>query len=77
MRLVGSSSIAYSLTINSYVYRQVQCRCGEGSSTPVKEIALGSYEVGKAVKVHPRTGTGQCEQLKHYKEETWSRRIYS
>ena len=24
---------------------------------------------------HPRTGTGQCEQLKHYKEETWSRRI--
>ncbi|MBQ0085372.1 MAG: Txe/YoeB family addiction module toxin [Prevotella sp.] len=24
---------------------------------------------------HPRTGTGQCEQLKHYKEETWSRRL--
>ncbi|MCQ2196499.1 MAG: Txe/YoeB family addiction module toxin [Bacteroidaceae bacterium] len=24
---------------------------------------------------HPRTGTGQCEQLRHYKEETWSRRI--
>lgn len=27
------------------------------------------------LKEHPRTGTGQCEQLKHYKEETWSRRI--
>lgn len=27
------------------------------------------------LKVHPRSGTGQCEQLKHYKEETWSRRI--
>jgi len=27
------------------------------------------------VAEHPRTGTGQCEQLKHYKEETWSRRI--
>lgn len=24
---------------------------------------------------HPRTGTGKCEQLKHYKVETWSRRI--
>lgn len=27
------------------------------------------------LKEHPRSGTGQCEQLKHYKEETWSRRI--
>lgn len=24
---------------------------------------------------HPRVGTGQIEQLKHYAEETWSRRI--
>ena len=24
---------------------------------------------------HPRTGTGQVELLKYYKEETWSRRI--
>lgn len=24
---------------------------------------------------HPRTGTGQIELLKYYKEETWSRRI--
>ena len=24
---------------------------------------------------HPRTGTGQVEQLKHCAEETWSRRI--
>ena len=24
---------------------------------------------------HPRTGTGQVEPLKYYKEETWSRRI--
>lgn len=27
------------------------------------------------LKEHPRTGTGQCEQLKHYEVETWSRRI--
>ncbi|MBQ8939393.1 MAG: Txe/YoeB family addiction module toxin [Paludibacteraceae bacterium] len=24
---------------------------------------------------HPRTGTGQVEQLKHFDNETWSRRI--
>ena len=24
---------------------------------------------------HPRTGTGQVEQLRHYQEETWSRRL--
>ena len=35
----------------------------------------------KAVKLlseleeHPRTGTGQVEQLKHFANETWSRRI--
>lgn len=27
------------------------------------------------LKLHPKTGTGQCEQLKHYGEETWSRRL--
>lgn len=27
------------------------------------------------LKQHPETGTGQVEKLKHYKEETWSRRI--
>ena len=26
---------------------------------------------------HPRVGTGQVEQLKHFKNETWSRRISS
>ena len=29
----------------------------------------------KEIADHPRTGTGQVEQLKHYKNETWSRRI--
>lgn len=24
---------------------------------------------------HPRSGTGKCEQLKHFTEETWSRRV--
>jgi len=27
------------------------------------------------LRQHPRTGTGQVERLKHYRNETWSRRI--
>jgi len=27
------------------------------------------------LREHPRTGTGQVERLKHYVNETWSRRI--
>lgn len=27
------------------------------------------------LQIHPCTGTGKVEQLKHYAEETWSRRI--
>ena len=27
------------------------------------------------IREHPTTGTGQVEMLRHYKEETWSRRI--
>lgn len=27
------------------------------------------------LRQHPDTGTGQIEELKHYKEETWSRRL--
>ena len=27
------------------------------------------------IKVHPRTGIGQIEKLKHFEKETWSRRI--
>jgi len=29
----------------------------------------------KELVEHPRTGTGQVEQLRHYTTETWSRRI--
>ena len=29
----------------------------------------------KELEEHPKTGTGQIELLKHYSEETWSRRI--
>ena len=50
-----------------------------------KDLILLQKRAPKAIKKlkslleelqeHPRTGTGQVEQLKHYDEETWSRRI--
>lgn len=32
-------------------------------------------KIYEELKIHPKSGTGQCEQLKHYGEETWSRRL--
>lgn len=32
-------------------------------------------KIYEELEKHPRSGTGQCEQLKHYSEETWSRRL--
>lgn len=32
-------------------------------------------KIYEELELHPRTGTGQCEQLKHFAEETWSRRL--
>lgn len=32
-------------------------------------------KIYEELELHPRSGTGQCEQLKHYSEETWSRRL--
>ena len=33
------------------------------------------YRLIDELREHPRTGTGQVEQLKHFPNETWSRRI--
>jgi len=35
------------------------------------------YSLINELKIHPKTGTGKPEQLKHYQEPTWSRRISS
>ena len=32
-------------------------------------------KIYEELKYHPKSGTGQCEQLRHYGEETWSRRL--
>lgn len=32
-------------------------------------------KIYEELEQHPRSGTGQCEQLKYFAEETWSRRL--
>lgn len=39
--------------------------------TAMKKLA----KLLEELREHPRSGTGQVEQLKYYQEETWSRRI--
>lgn len=33
------------------------------------------FKLIEELKEHPRSGTGQVEQLKYFRNETWSRRI--
>ena len=33
------------------------------------------FKLIEELKEHPRSGTGQVEQLKYFQNETWSRRI--
>ena len=33
------------------------------------------FKLIEELRQHPRSGTGQVEQLKYFKNETWSRRI--
>lgn len=50
----------------------------KGFVTAPKESTYGCQKLNallEEIKEHPTTGTGQVEVLKHYKEETWSRRI--
>lgn len=42
-----------------------------GNKQVLKKLASLFVELQE----HPRTGTGQIEILKHYQEETWSRRL--
>lgn len=40
-----------------------------------KVILKKLYSLIQELKQHPETGTGKPERLKHYQQNTWSRRI--
>jgi len=61
------------------IYEVIILEQAENHLAKLKKSEKAAFK--KAVKLlgelqeHPTTGTGKPEQLKHYKEPTWSRRI--
>jgi len=60
----------YTIRLTENAERDV-ARLQRYAPTALKKLATLIEEL----KQHPRTGTGQVEQLKHFVNETWSRRI--
>lgn len=57
-------------------------RFTDDATNDIKRLKRGEPKAYRKVvklleelKLHPYSGTGHVERLKHYREETWSRRI--
>lgn len=65
--------MSYTLKYTDDAEKDIERLKKSGNKQALKKLKALLLEVIE----HPRTGTGQIEQLKHFKEETWSRRINS
>ena len=65
--------MSYTLKYTDDAEKDIECLKKSGNKQALKKLKVLLLEVAE----HPRTGTGQIEQLKHYEDETWSRRINS
>lgn len=63
--------IVYELEFTQEALDDIQRHKRSGNKPLLKKLEKLLQEL----RQHPHTGTGQVEMLKHYKEETWSRRI--
>ena len=63
--------IEYELEFTQEALDDIQKHKKSGNKPLLKKLEKLLVEL----RQHPSTGTGQAEMLKHYKEETWSRRI--
>lgn len=64
--------MTYTVEVSNQAKSDIARHVQAGSKKLVNKIDTLMVELA----AHPRTGTGQMEQLKHYKErEVWSRRI--
>lgn len=63
--------IEYELVFTQEALDDIQKHKKSGNKPLLKKLEKLLVEL----RQHPSTGTGQVEILKHYKEETWSRRI--
>lgn len=62
----------YQLSYEKQAEKDLQLIKKSGNKPLLKKLANILHEL----KEHPRTGTGQVEQLKHYPyKQTWSRRL--
>lgn len=63
--------MVYELEFTKEALNDIQRHKKSGNKPLLKKLEKLLQEL----KQHPSTGTGQVEMLKHYQEETWSRRI--
>lgn len=61
----------YELEFTKEALEDIQKHRKSGNRPLLKKLEKLLQEL----RQHPATGTGQVEKLKHYEEETWSRRI--
>ena len=63
--------MSYHLDFTEQAIKGIEFHKKAGNKALLKKLNLLLIELSE----HPRTGTGQIELLKHYSEETFSRRI--
>lgn len=63
--------MTYQLIFTEEALKDIEILKTKGDKRILNKLASFFSEL----KNHPRTGTGQIERLKHYKEETFSRRL--
>jgi len=63
--------MTYCLKLHKRFLEHVEIHKRAGNKILIKKIETLITEI----KEHPRTGTGKPEQLKHFTNDIWSRRI--
>ena len=61
----------YEIEFSDTIKKDIKKIKKSGDQVVLKKL----YALISELKEHPKTGTGKPEQLKYYKEPTWSRRI--
>ena len=64
--------MSYEITYEDSALKDIKAIKKSGNKSLLKKLTNLLVEIAE----HPRTGTGQVEQLKHYPyKQTWSRRL--
>jgi len=61
----------YQLVVRSGAQKEIDKHISSGDKVLLKKL----FSLLEELEVHPRTGTGKPERLKHQAVEVWSRRI--